>query len=186
MLLLRHIVFGVWCLAVGVATAGWLVRTRRLSPFGAPQRLLRRLSDPFITPIERRVVRAGGSPVHAGWWMVIGTAVVGLLVIWIAQWAVSTVHEVGFALQSGPRAVLALALAGGYEVLVFALIVRVIGSWFGAFRYSPWARPAYRLTDWLVEPIRRALPEMGPFDWSPLAAWVVLWALKSFLMMFLR
>lgn len=117
--------------------------------------------------------------------MVIGVAVAGLLVIWVAQWAVNTVQEISYAIHSGPKALLALAIQGVYEVLVVALIVRVVGSWLGAFRYSPWTRPAYRLTDWLVEPIRKALPAMGPFDWSPLAAWLVLWALRSFLFLVL-
>jgi uncharacterized protein YggT (Ycf19 family) len=40
----------------------------------------------------------------------------------------------------------------------------------------------YALTDWLVEPIRRVLPQMGMFDWSPLVAWLVLLVLRSVLL----
>ena len=56
----RYVVFGVFCVALLVALAGWLVRTRRVSPFGALGRSLRSLSEPFTGPIERRLVRAGG------------------------------------------------------------------------------------------------------------------------------
>jgi uncharacterized protein YggT (Ycf19 family) len=38
----------------------------------------------------------------------------------------------------------------------------------------------YWLTDWIVEPIRRILPTMGQFDLSPLAAWLLLMALRAF------
>jgi YggT family protein len=69
-----------------------------------------------------------------------------------------------------------------YSILVIALIVRVVGSWLGVFRYTWWMRPAYILTDWLVEPLRRVLPQFGPFDWSPLAALVALWILKAILL----
>jgi len=48
-----------------------------------------------------------------------------------------------------------------YRILFAALIVRVIAAWFGMFRYSRWIRPAYILTDWMVEPIRRVVPPLG-------------------------
>src|SRR3989475_7495249 len=64
-----------------------------------------------------------------------------------------------------------LAVVVAYRILVAALVVRVIAGWFGYFRYTRWIRPAYALTDWLVEPIRRVLPIAGGFDWSPPAAW---------------
>jgi len=66
-------------------------------------------------------------------------------------------------------------------VLVVALFVRVLGSWFGLFRYARGLRAVYRLTDWVVEPLRRVLPPAAGFDWSPLAAWVVLWLLRQLL-----
>src|SRR5437899_3163904 len=84
--------------------------------------------------------------------------------------------------RRGPRAVLAFLIGALYSVLFAALLLRVIGSWFGLFRYSRWMRPAYALTDWLVEPIRRLLPPMGALDWSPLVAWLVLWLLKQLLL----
>ncbi|HYS20923.1 MAG TPA: YggT family protein, partial [Gemmatimonadales bacterium] len=79
----------------------------------------------------------------------------------------------------GPRGITFVIVTWTYAVLVVALWVRVIGSWFGAFRYNRWVRPAYFLTDWIVEPIRRVLPQFGAFDWSPLAAWAALWVLKT-------
>jgi uncharacterized protein YggT (Ycf19 family) len=46
-------------------------------------------------------------------------------------------------------------------------------------------RPAYVLTDWIVEPLRRALPPLGVFDLSPLAALFVVWAIQRLLLSFI-
>src|SRR2546428_8521750 len=68
--ILRILVFATFCLAALVALAGWLVRTRRVSPFGGLGRTLRSVTDPVLRPVEARLVRLGGNPVHAGWWLV--------------------------------------------------------------------------------------------------------------------
>ena len=63
----------VVCALVYASTVGlthWAVRSRRLSPFGRWPRLVRRASDPVLLPLERRVVRAGGSPQDAPLWLV--------------------------------------------------------------------------------------------------------------------
>jgi len=54
----------------------------------------------------------------------------------------------------------------------------VIASWFGLFRYSRWIRPAYILTDWIVEPLRRVVPPLGTMDVSPLVAWLGLYLIR--------
>ncbi|HXH62903.1 MAG TPA: YggT family protein [Gemmatimonadales bacterium] len=177
---LRYAVFGAFGLSVLAATGSWLVRTRRLSPFSALGRFARRASEPLIAPVERRLLRAGGNPVNAGWWLVMGVAVAGVLLLGIARWIVSATQSVGFAFAAGPAETVALVINVVYSVLVIALIVRVVGSWLGVFRYTSWMRPAYLLTDWMVEPLRRILPKFGPFDWSPLAALILLWGLKAF------
>jgi len=108
--------------------------------------------------------------------------VVGAVVLSLLDWVLSVVLQVADAAGGGPRALVRLGVVVVYNVFFIALLVRVFGSWFGAFRYSRWMRPAYVLTDWLVEPLRRMLPPMGIFDFSPLAALLVLWVLKTFLL----
>ena len=178
----RYLVFAAFAASVLVALASWLVRARRISPFGALGRALRTASDPLIRPVETRLVRAGGNPVHAGWWLVVAVAVAGVLLMTLWNWLVDTAYAVTAAFAAGPRAAMALAIVVAYRIIVAALVVRVLAGWFGYFRYARWLRPAYALTDWLVEPIRRVLPPAGGLDWSPLAAWLVLWVLKRVLL----
>src|SRR5256884_5759051 len=179
---LRYVVFGAFAASLLVALASWLVRTRRISPFGALGRTFRTASDPLIRPIETRLVRAGGNPVHAGWWLVVAVAAAGVLFLTLWNWLVETAFSVAAAYSAGPRAAIALAIDLVYSIIVVALWVRVLASWFGYFRYSRWLRPAYALTDWLVEPIRRGLPPAAGVDWSPLGAWLALWGLERVLL----
>ncbi len=181
-LALRYVVFAAFAASALVALASWLVRTRRISPFGALGRTLRSASDPLIRPVETRLVRAGGNPAHAGWWLVVAVAAAGVLLVTLGNWLVETAYGVAAAFSAGPRAAIALAVVVAYKIIVVALVVRVLASWLGFFRYSRWLRPAYALTDWVVEPIRRVLPPTGGLDWSPLAAWLALWVLERLLL----
>jgi YggT family protein len=177
--IVRYTVFGVFALSVLMAVGSWLVRTRRVSPFGTTGKLLRQLTDPVMKPIERRVVRRGGNPTQAGWWLVIGVAILGVIVVSLAQWLVGAWSNVSGAAQGGSRSIAVLAVTIVYDVLFLAILIRVIASWLGAFRYSRWMRPFYWLTDWLIEPIRRLMPATGMIDFSPLVALVVLWLVKQ-------
>jgi len=180
----RYAVFGSFALGALAALGSWAVRTRRISPFSALGRGLRSATDPIVGPVERRLVRMGGNPVHAGWWLVVLIAVGGVILLSLLGWALNMLHTARWAAEAGPRTVFALLVMLAYNVLIFALIARVIGSWFGAFRYSRWMRPAYALTDWIVEPIRRVVPPFGggALDVSPLLAWLVLWVLRQLLL----
>ncbi len=178
----RAVVIAAFGVGVLVALGSWLVRTRRVSPFGTLGRGVRAATDPLIRPVERRLVRLGGNPVHAGWWLVVVLAIAGVVLLSLLDWAVAILRSTRAALTGGPRAIFAFSIVAAYDILVLALLVRVVASWFGMFRYARWMRPAYLLTDWLVEPIRRFLPPLGMFDWSPLAAWLVLWVLRQVLL----
>ena len=69
-----------------------------------------------------------------------------------------------------------------FTVLMVALFVRVIASWFGISPYRPWMRPVMALTDWLIDPIRRILPPVGMIDFSPMVAWLVLSLVRGFVL----
>jgi YggT family protein len=179
---IRYIVFGLVALAALAALGSWLVRTRRVSPFGILGRTLRSTTDPIMRPVERRLVRMGGNPVHAGGWLIVITAIAGIVLLSMIGWLLQTFVAVQLAATSGPRYTFALIVEMLYQILMYALIVRVIASWFGLFRYSKWIRPAYILTDWIVAPIRRIVPPLGTMDVSPLVAWLALWFLKRILL----
>jgi YggT family protein len=179
--IVRYSVFAVFALAVLAATGSWLVRTRRVSPFSGLGRFLKSVSNTAIVPVERRVVRSGGNPTHAGVWLVVGVAVLGLLLIASLEWATAFVQQAYWAFTGGFVTIYHFVIGLAYSVFTIALLLRVIGSWFGFFRNARWMRPAYWLTDWIVNPIRRVLPPIGTLDVSPIVAWLALWVLRSFL-----
>lgn len=160
-----------------IAILDWAVRTRRINPFSSIARFCRRVIDPMLVPIESRVVRAGGIPSQAPWWGLAAVVVLGVLLIVLLQWIRTAAITIVFAASQGGMGITALVLESAFEVLKFALIVRVIVSWIG-MRYSWWARAAYTLTDWLVKPIARVLPPFGMMDFSPLAAYVVIYVVE--------
>src|SRR3977135_1614088 len=83
---LRYAVFAAFAASVLAALASWLVRPRRISLCGALGRPLRSTSDPLIRPVETRLVRAGGNPAHAGWWLVAAVAAAGVLLMTLWNW----------------------------------------------------------------------------------------------------
>jgi len=180
-MILRYTVFGLVVLSALVALGSWLVRTRRVSPFGVLGRALRTITDPVMRPVERRLVRMGGNPVHAGGWLVVITAVAGIVFLSLAGWLFATFQTAQAAASGGPRGTFILIIGLAYKILFAALLVRVIAGWFGMFRYSRWVRPAYIVTDWIVEPIRRIVPPLGGFDLSPLVAMFALSILRQVL-----
>lgn len=166
----------VVALALGaiVALTHSAVRARRLDPFGAWPRFVRRASDPVIQPLERRVTRMGGNPQDAPLWLLGIIVLGGLVLLTLVGWASRMALRLSYMADASPAAWLAAVLSLMFAVLRIALIVRVIGSWFGIGEHRRWMRPVYRLTDWMIVPLRRVLPTFGPIDVSPVVAYLLL------------
>jgi YggT family protein len=168
--------------ASAVALTHWAVRTRRISPFSAWPRLVRRVSDPVLLRLEKRVISAGGSPQNAPLWLVGLTIAAGLVLLSLTQWALGMAAGLAMAVSGGPRVWLRLLVSAIFTILMAALLIRVIASWLGIGPYRGWMRPVVALTSWLIEPIRRVLPPFGPFDLSPMVAWLVLYVVRGFVL----
>jgi YggT family protein len=165
-----------------IAVTYWAVRTRRINPFGAWPRFTRRISEPILLPLERRVIRAGGSPQDASLWLLGLVIVAGLLLLSLVHWIMGMTATMAALTYAGPRAWLRFCLSGVFTILMAAIFIRVVASWLGLSPYSRWMRPVMILTDWLIEPIRRILPPFGMLDFSPMIAWLVLWVIRGFVM----
>lgn len=157
----------------------WAVRHGTLQPFGAWPRFVRTASDPLVTAVERRLLRAGGNPQDAPLWL-LGIAIVGgLLLLWVVRLVAISLLQFQGAAGSGGRGIVLLLAIWTFNVLNAALLVRVIGSWFGASPYGGIMRIAYALTNWLIEPIRRVVPPFGMLDLSPLIAYGALYLARG-------
>lgn len=179
--LASYIDFGVRVLVVValvvasiVAITHWAVRSGKLEPFGGWAKFVRGWSDPMLKPIERRIVRAGGNPQSASLWLV-GIAVLGgLALISLVRWLMGFIFGLIALAQNPGGMLLPVVVQYTFSLLIGALMIRVIGSWFGIGPQNKIMRFFYILTDWLVEPLQRVLPTMGPFDFSPIVAYFIL------------
>jgi len=180
---LRVVIFVIAAVALVVFTVDWLVRTRRVSPFGAVARFFRRVIDPLIVPVERRVVRAGGLPASAPWWALVVIVLGGLVLLALLEFIRGQLAFAAAAGGVGARGVIGVIITWTFGILQIALIIRVISSWVRISEYSRWIRWTIPLTEWLLRPLRRLIPPIGGMiDLSPLIAFFVLVIAKSLLL----
>jgi YggT family protein len=69
-----------------------------------------------------------------------------------------------------------------FEVYTFILLARVLISWVQTDPYNPIVRVLYQLTEPLLAPIRRLLPQTGMMDFSPIVAFIALTVVERIVM----
>ncbi len=169
------VMFGVICLL------DWAVRTRKISPFNAVARFCRSTVDPIIAPIERRVVRAGGTPAAAPLWALAVIVIGGILLLTVIDTIRLEVVKSIIAAQEGSAGIFHLLVSWTFTILRAAIIVRVISSWLPISAYSRWVHWSYRLSEPLLAPLRRIVPVLGGLDITPILAYILLNIIESFL-----
>ena len=169
------VVFGVIC------GLDWAVRTRKISPFNAVARFCRSTVDPFISPIERRVVRAGGAPASAPLWALAAVVIGGILLLTLLDVIRLEVIRSIIASQEGTAGIFHLLVSWTFTILKLALVVRVISSWLPISPYSGWIRWSYALSEPILAPLRRIVPNFGGLDLTPILAYFLLNIIESML-----
>ena len=170
------VVFGAICVL------DWAVRTRKISPFNAVARFCRSSVDPFIAPIERRVVRAGGTPASAPLWALAAVVIGGILLLTVVDIIRLQVVKSVYAAEAGSAGIFQLLVSWTFTILKTALIVRVLSSWFPISPYSRWVNWSYRLSEPILSPLRRIVPMLGGLDITPIVAYILLGIIESALL----
>jgi YggT family protein len=174
----RQALFWIGAVVAIIALVDWLVRTRRLNPFGQVAQFFRKVVDPVMKPIEVRVVRSGGMPSNAPWWALVVVVVGGLILISLLQFVGGLMMQARYAAET-PGAAWRVLVMWSFGLLRLALIIRVVSSWVGMSEFSKWIRWTFVLTEWFLKPLRRILPAMGPLDISPILAFLLLGLIES-------
>lgn len=166
-------IFAVFCLI------DWMVRTRRVNPFGLLARFSRSKIDPVLEPIERRVVGAGGNPASAPLWALAAVVIGGILLISVLDFIRAELIGLGFAMQNGPGGLFKLVVAWAFDFLRIAILVRVVSSWLPVSPYSPWIRWSYAVSEPILQPLRHVIPSMGTIDITPIIAYFLIGFLQG-------
>jgi len=160
----------------------WAVRTRKISPFNGVARFFRSTVDPFIAPVERKVVRAGGTPATAPLWALAAVVVGGIIIITILDFIRTEIMRASLYSSQGSGGLYRLLVSWTFGILKIALLVRVVSSWLPISPYSGWVSWSFKLTEPILAPLRRIVPTLGAFDITPIIAYFLLSVIQSFLL----
>ena len=169
------VVVGIFC------ALDWMVRTRRLNPFGPVARFLRSTIRPLIVPVERRILRSGGNPQNAPWWTLAGVILGGIILLSLLDFVRDQIIFASALLSSGPAGLYKLVVSWAFAVLRLALIVRVLLSWVHPSPFAWYVRWSYALTEWFLRPMRSVIPLIGMIDITPILAYFLLGLVQTFL-----
>jgi YggT family protein len=179
--ILKTVLLWIALVFAAICALDWAVRTRKISPFNAIARFCRSTVDPMIAPIERKVVRAGGTPASAPLWALAAVVVGGILLLSFLDLIRTEVVRSMIASQDGSAGIFHLLVSWTFGILKIALIVRVISSWLPISPYSGWVRWSYALSEPILAPLRRIVPNLGGLDITPILAYFLLNIIESVL-----
>jgi len=174
--------FAIGIVLAVVCSVDWLVRTRRLNPFGAVAQFFRQSVEPLMKPIEQQIVRAGGVPTSAPWWALAVAVLGGIIFLSLFDFVRGQLLAFHLASQTGSRGLLRIFISWTFAVLQIALLVRVISSWVRVSPFSRWVRWAFVLSEPILRPLRQVVPTIGMIDITPIVAYFLLRLLESFLL----
>ena len=66
------------------------------------------------------------------------------------------------------------------DILTILILLRVVISWYSPGPTNILVRLLYRVTEPLLSPLRRIIPRVGPLDFSPLLAVILIQVIRHF------
>jgi YggT family protein len=68
-----------------------------------------------------------------------------------------------------------------FQVLIFAILIRALMSWFPVAQGSPFVRILDDVTEPILSPLRKVVPRLGMMDITPIVAMIGLQILQQIL-----
>ena len=180
------ITWGVMALAIA-AIALIILRSiynyADVNPFRRSAISLKRATDPMILPIRRLLVAFRLEPKIAPFIAILLIILIGYFVVQIASSVLNTIAGILYAVTSGvpgfPIAIIGYLIFGLLGLYTLAIFLRIFLSYGGLGYGNRWMRVLIRITEPLMDPLRRKIRPIGMFDISPIIAFLILWVLQA-------
>lgn len=167
---LVQVLFGLYATLVVLR---FLLQLTRADFYNPLSQFIVRATKPALNPLRRLIPGLSG--------MDIAALVLAWLVISLEQLAILGLAGSGF--QPAAAALLAIPelISLIINIFLFAILIQVIISWINPGSYNPAITLIHSLTEPLLAPVRRRMPDMGGLDLSPMVVMLGLVVLEMLL-----
>jgi YggT family protein len=167
---LVKVIFGLYATLVLLR---FLLQWTRADFYNPLSQFIVKATKPALNPLRRVIPGFSG----------IDTA--SLVLAWIVlsfeQLAILAISGMGFQLLAAVLFAIPEMLSLIINIFLFAILIQVILSWINPGSYNPAIGLIHSLTEPLLAPVRRRMPDMGGLDLSPMVVMVGLVVLEMLL-----
>jgi YggT family protein len=167
---LVQVLFGLYATLVLLR---FLLQLTRADFYNPLSQFIVKATKPALNPLRQVIPGVSG--------MDLAALVLAWLVIGIEQLLILALSGAGFQ----PLAALLLAIPElislTINIFLFAILIQVIISWINPGSYNPAISLIHSLTEPLLSPVRRRMPDMGGLDLSPMVVMIGLVILEMLL-----
>ncbi len=167
---LVQVLFGLYATLVVLR---FLLQLTRADFYNPLSQFIVKATRPLLNPLRRVIPGVSG--------MDLASLVLAWLVITIEQLAILGLAGAGF--QPAAAALLAIPemISLIINIFLFAILIQVIISWVNPGSYNPAIKLIHGLTEPVLAPVRRRMPDMGGLDLSPMVVMIGLVVLEMLL-----
>lgn len=167
---LVQVVFGLYATLVVLR---FLLQLTRADFYNPVSQLIVKATKPLLNPLRRLVPGVAG--------MDIASLILAWIVLAIEQLLILAIIGTGF--QPGAALLLAIPelITLIINIFLFAILIQVVISWINPGSYNPAISLISSLTEPLLGPVRRRMPNMGGLDLSPMVVMIGLVLLEMLL-----
>jgi len=179
------VVWGLFGIFLGMLTLRFIFNFIDPNPFGAVGRFgfkVRKATEKWIYPAARFFAMYG---INTRWAPLL-TLLIGFVLTYFAMQIVGNTFFVIDGLTAGvitgqPKVLVGFILYGLLSVLVLFIFLRFISYWF-VFTRNTFFGFVARVTDPILQPVRRLIPPIGMFDISAMIVLIFIGFLQSIVM----
>lgn len=167
---LIKVVFGLYATLVVLR---FLLQMMRADFYNPVSQVIVKLTKPLLNPLRRVIPGVKG--------MDIASLVLAWLTLTIEQLAVLGVAGSGFQPLAAALLAVPELISLIINVFLFAILIQVIISWINPGSHNPILSLIHSLTEPLLTPVRRRMPDLGGIDLSPMVVMIGLVVLEMLL-----
>ena len=167
---LVQVLFGLYATLVVLR---FLLQLMRADFYNPVSQFIVKATKPLLNPLRRVIPGVSG--------MDIASLVLAWLVLGVQQVAILALAGAGLQIAAAALLAIPELISLIINIFLFAILIQVIISWINPGSYNPVLSLIHSLTEPLLAPVRRRMPDMGGLDLSPMVVIIGLVVLEMLL-----